>query len=96
MGFTLTFDPRAYTFVSAAPGQLNPGWLLADAAQSQPGTVTAGAMGLKELPAGVSGCLFQFVFTAVDGLVPDSGEGFALGALTDDLAGWRLPLTRNN
>jgi len=88
-GCDIAFDSSEFVFLDGRPCGLDPGWLLSGANESRPAMVIAGAVGLDPLPAGSSGCLFEFVFACRGDTESTGRDGFVLGGLTDDLADWR-------
>jgi len=43
-GLQVRFDPGAFTFPQALPGDLDPGWAMFSARETQPGLLTVGGM----------------------------------------------------
>jgi len=91
IGFRLYFDPAMLSYVSCAPGTLNPPWLMFQCNDSGAGYITLGAFSLSSIPAGSSGSLATFTFTVTcTGCAQgDSGE-LSIGNLSDDLIGFTI------
>jgi len=94
IGLELTYDPAEITFVSAERGTANPGWFLFGGHETKPGTVRIGAVSLNSLPVGSEGSLAMLRFTVKSLDVQTTVPTIALGALTDDLAGWEVQALR--
>jgi len=89
-GLQVRFDPGAFTFKQALPGDLDPGWTMFGARETQPGLLTVGGFSLDSLLPGSSGALAVLEFVRNEDQEPNGAPPMTIVSLADDLADWTI------
>jgi len=80
-GLQVRFDPGAFTFPQALPGDLDPGGAMLGARETQPGLLTVGGFSLDSLPPGSSGALALLEFVRNEDQEPNGAPPMTIVSL---------------
>ncbi len=88
---TLLFDPDMLEYQSCRPGNLDPGWVMFDCFEPEPGKVNMGGFSLPpdKIPTGSSGVLVELTFVVTcSGCTSGDIDMLTPTDLRDDIAGF--------